>query len=300
MKLKKILTCLFSVFILSSTNIANASTIDIISNVNTEKTRPITNEEFESITNDKYLDYITKKNLKPGDKIISSEQFYFRVNEEGINNKVTQISKDDYDKEVLGIKKPQISESSEPEILSRGYKPGEGIDVPDRWNWITLKLYTIKLETPIHNNNYQFTASYHWKRQPNIVAGKDVFGLATDGNITLDTSTFNGQSIVPTIVNPYGEATDYDSNSEDIIEDVSGVAFKHQLKVSEIAKVYPLGSISVCGNNSASSGTIGVTYAHSQITGSTSISIDTGGASISVSPEISFDTIRATAAIDFE
>lgn len=292
MKLRKIFTCLFSVFLLALPNIANASTIDTLSNVNTEKPRQLTNEEIEAIANDNYLDYIAKKNLNPGDEIISSEQFYFRVNENSTTNPITQISKDDYDKEIIGIK--------EPETLTRGYIPGESIDVPDRWNWITLKLYTIKLETPIHNNNYQFTASYRWKNQPNIVAGKDVFGLATDGNITLDSSTFHGQSIVPTMFNPYGEATDYYINSEDIVEDVSGVAFKHQLKVSQVAKVYPLGSISVCGNNSASSGTVGVTYAHSQITGSISVSIDTGGASISVSPEISFDTIRATAAIDFE
>lgn len=63
MKLRKIFTCLFSVFLLASPNIANASTIDTLSNVNTEKPRQLTNEEIKAITNDNYLDYITKKIL---------------------------------------------------------------------------------------------------------------------------------------------------------------------------------------------------------------------------------------------
>lgn len=287
----KKLVCVFSFLLLFSTTIVNASTVDDISNENNkaENTRPVTDEEIEAIKNDKYLEYVVEKDLKEGDEIISTEQSYFRVNEE--NQEVTKISKEDYNKEMLGIKLPELG--------TRGYKPGDSISVPDKWNWITLKMYTIKLATPIHNNKYQFTASYRWKYQPNIVAGKDVFGIANDGNIVFDTTTMKGQSIVPTIANPYGEVTDYSYVDEDVIEEVSGVAFKHQLAVSVVAKQYPLGSISVCGNNSASSGTIGVTYAHSQITGSYDVSISKEGASINVKPALSFDTIRTTAAIDF-
>lgn len=283
MKSIKKLVFLFSILSLTAPTIANASTL--------ETTRPLTNEEIEVIQSGDPLDYAIQGNLAAGDEVISSEQVYFRINESSSTQEVTKISEKDYKMEMLGIIKPEISPN--------GYKPGDGIVVPDRWNWITLKMFTIKLATPIHNNKYQFTASYRWKHQPNIVAGKDVFGLANDGNIVFDTTTMTGQSIVPTIAAPNGQATSYDYNSSNVIEEVSGVAFKHQLATSVVARQYPLGSISVCGNNAASSGTIGVTYAHSQLTGSYDVSIDKSGASISVKPAISFDIIRATAAIDF-
>lgn len=103
--------------------------------------------------------------------------------------------------------------------------------------------------------------------------------------------------INPTTFNPYSYS-DYDYNSSNVTESTIGVAFKNQLSASRYSG-FPMGYINVLGNNAAAHASIGVTYAHSQLTGSYSVSFSTSGPSISVKPALSFDTITATASIDF-
>ena len=283
MKTLKKLTCIIctiflSVTLLSSPIVTNAAVLPGTEDL----------ELRQAILNGTYSEYCLQKSLHEGDEVISEQTTYLRINESNPSAKAEVVSENEFLNEIPG-----------PSISTIGFKPGEDINLPDKYNWIQLSIYCIKLEEPIHNNNYQFCATYRWKRNPMVIAFKDVFGIASDGNFVFDTSTFSGQAINPTTFNPYGEVVDFTNASEDIVENTSGVAFKNKLSGSRFPKIYPMGSINVLGNAAASSAGIGITYAHSQLTGSFDVSIDKDGPAISVSPSVSFDTITQTASIDF-
>ena len=280
---RKISAFIFA-FIMFFTVKANATTITY------PNTRATTTEEINALLNDNYLDYFITQEIREGDEIISSEDFYFRVDESTSEPEITPITEFQYEYESNDLFSNDIL---------RGIKPGNPIDLGDKWNWIKLRMYVVKLNEPIQGNNYQVSIGYNWKRQPHVIAGKDVFGVASDGNFGFDARTMSGQTITPSITSPYGEVTNYTRDSDDVYEDVSGIALKHQLTASSFAKINPCGSLNVLGNNSASSATIGITYGHSQITGSFELSVDKSSASIAIKPAISYDIIRSTALIDF-
>lgn len=283
MKIFKILTqnlftTLLSLILLSTSIPTYASTLENTSYM----------ELQDAIANGTYDEYCLEKSLNEGDVVIWEETSYLRINESDPYEKLQVVTENEF-----------LNAIPEKSFSTFGYKPGESISLPDKYNWIKLKLYCIKLATPIHNNYYQFSASYSWKYNPNVIAFKDIFGIASDGNFVFDTSTFSGQAINPSTLSPYGEVVNFTPNSSDVIENTLGVAYKNKLSASSYAKIYPMGSLNILGNPTASSASIGITYAHSLLTGSFDVSIGKDGASISVSPAASFDTITQTAAIDF-
>lgn len=284
---KKVLCFLCSCLFLSTACVVNAKELT------TEPNSANLGNAITNIASDEDIFSSIENDLNKGDEIIQASDAYYRVDQYDSKVKPERITEEDY----INESKPITIESP----INRGYRPGDSISVPNRWNWIKLRMYCIKLGRPVHNNRYQFTAGYNWKRQPNVIAGKDVFGIANNGNIAFDSSTMSGQSMTYNTTHPYGMTTNYSPRSADVIESINGIAFKHKLTVGHAVSGYPSGSISVCGNplREGVSAGIGVTYAHSQITGSSSISFSKSGPSVSVSPSLSFDSITSTAAIDF-
>ncbi|MBY6815325.1 hypothetical protein HYH33_17615 [Clostridium botulinum] len=285
---KKVLCFLCSCLFLSTACVVNAKELT------TEPNTANLENAITNIASDEDIFSSIENDLNEGDEIIQASDSYYRVDQYDSEAKPERITKEDY----INESKPATIEIP---TINRGYHPGDSISVPDRWNWIKLRMYCIKLSSPVHNNRYQFTAGYNWKHQPSVIAGKDVFGIANNGNIAFDSSTMRGQSTTHNTIHPYGVTTNYTPSSADVIESINGVAFKHQLTAGYGVSNYPSGSISVCGNplREGVSAGIGVTYAHSQITGSSSISFSKSGPSVSVSPSLSFDSITSTAAIDF-
>lgn len=274
----KLFTILLSLTLLSGSIPTYASTLEDTDSI----------ELREAISNGTYPEYCLEKTLNEGDVVIWEETSYLRINESDPSEEPQVITEDEF-----------LNATSENSFSTFGYKPGESITLPDKYNWIKLKVFCTKLATPIHNNNYQFSASYSWKYNPHVIAFKDIFGIASDGNFVFDTSTFSGQAINPSLLSPYGDVVNFTPDSDDVIENTLGVAYKNKLSASSYARIFPMGSLNVLGNPTSSSASIGITYAHSLITGSFDVSIGKDGASISVSPAASFDTITQTAAIDF-
>lgn len=265
-------TCFFNV-----PTVANASII---------QNSQINDEETFSDWNNKFI--------SKDDKLISSKDIYYKISKDNASEPQA-VTKQEFDKENAKVNNPnQIGG-----ISVCGYDPDDPIDFPDKYDWINLRLNVYSLDEPIHGNKYRFSAGFFWKRQPFVVSCKDVFGIANDGNIVFDSSTFSGQAIYSDMSHRYGTVLDFDNSSSDCLEGVSGVAFKYKPRPDEFGLIAPNGFITVCGNNAADYGAVGVTYAHSQITGSFGISVNKGGPSLSVSPSISFDTVTQTAAIDF-
>lgn len=236
--------------------------------------------------------------LSQGGEVISDEIMYVRINESNINEAPEVITKHDFMNEVPGESSFESNNEINNTPVTFGYFPGEGIYVPDKWNWITLRLSCIKLPYEIHGNKYQFSASYTWKHRPYVIADKDVFALVSDSNIVLDDYTFSGQAINPIPESPYN-LTDYDINSPDSISESSCVGYRNKLLSGDNTTMTPRGSISVLGNASSRYGKIGVTYGHCQLGFSADISVDQTGPSLSITPSYAFDTVSAMAAINF-
>ena len=290
-KFIKTLSCL----LVSSIIFAN-STIGVKADDNYQ-----TENKVDLSSEEDFDNYVKSQILSEGDEIIASKDFYFKINAYNSSD-IEIVSEEEYDKaeEKNSTFSGNPFDNSRSQVSTYSTNAGSPINLPDRYDWIRLKLNVFSLGTPIKNNHYGFSANYQWKRKPHIIAGKDVFGIANDGNVSFDASTVNGQSIAPTTLSPYGEVKSYSSKSADIVEDITGIAFKHKLSTGKFDKVTCSGYICVYGNTNQKYSTIGVSYAHSQLTGSASVSFNAASASINVTPSLSFDTITQTASIKFK
>ena len=128
---------------------------------------------------DSYFDSMNKKYLSHNDKLIASKDVYIKINQGDVNNKSEVVTKEEFEEENSN------TNQSYDMITPYGYNPNDDINLPDKYDWISLRINVYSLSTSIHGNRYRFSIGYNWKRKPFVVCAKDVFGIANDGNVVL-------------------------------------------------------------------------------------------------------------------